>query len=167
MEEHEMISKAKEILKEIKGKFPNYPNLNKTIIEINNRLRIPSGRVKFEYSFYVIEINPHLFYPSENCSEFRETILHEIAHIIAGLSFGHSHIWKKILLRIGGNGKRCHKIKTGLKRNKTKRHLSYCSICNKEFSLSTRRKNMILKGYKFHHISCGKNSFILLKDCLV
>jgi predicted SprT family Zn-dependent metalloprotease len=41
-------------------------------------------------------------------SEVRDTILHEIAHAIAGPQAGHGLAWRSVALRIGCNGKRCY-----------------------------------------------------------
>jgi predicted SprT family Zn-dependent metalloprotease len=39
------------------------------------------------------------------------TILHEIAHALAGKSHDHDKTWKDIAIRVGCDGKRCHTIK--------------------------------------------------------
>jgi predicted SprT family Zn-dependent metalloprotease len=38
----------------------------------------------------------------------RDTILHEIAHALAGVRHNHDATWREIALRIGCTGKRCH-----------------------------------------------------------
>jgi hypothetical protein len=38
----------------------------------------------------------------------RATVLHEIAHALAGPGTGHSRQWREIALRIGGDGRRCY-----------------------------------------------------------
>jgi len=43
--------------------------------------------------------------------EITDTILHEIAHAIAGHRHGHNRTWKAIAQRIGCTGERCHEIK--------------------------------------------------------
>lgn len=40
-------------------------------------------------------------------TEVRDTILHEIAHALAGPSHGHDEVWRAIAVRIGCSGKRC------------------------------------------------------------
>jgi len=39
--------------------------------------------------------------------EVRDTILHEIAHALAGPGHGHDHVWQQIAVRIGSSGERC------------------------------------------------------------
>jgi predicted SprT family Zn-dependent metalloprotease len=41
-------------------------------------------------------------------SEVRATILHEIAHALAGKKAGHGPEWKTIAVRIGDDGERCY-----------------------------------------------------------
>jgi predicted SprT family Zn-dependent metalloprotease len=38
----------------------------------------------------------------------RNTVLHEIAHALAGPGNGHNATWRAIAIRIGCDGKRCH-----------------------------------------------------------
>ena len=42
--------------------------------------------------------------------DMRNTLLHEIAHALAGPSHGHDRTWRAHALRIGCNGQRCHKM---------------------------------------------------------
>ena len=42
--------------------------------------------------------------------DMRNTLLHEIAHALAGPRHGHDRTWRDIALRIGCDGKRCHDI---------------------------------------------------------
>jgi predicted SprT family Zn-dependent metalloprotease len=41
--------------------------------------------------------------------EFKNTVLHEIAHAIAGIDAGHGPVWKRIALEIGCDAKRLHR----------------------------------------------------------
>ena len=42
--------------------------------------------------------------------DMRNTLLHEIAHALAGPKHGHDRTWRALALRIGCNGKRCHSM---------------------------------------------------------
>jgi predicted SprT family Zn-dependent metalloprotease len=42
--------------------------------------------------------------------EFRNTVLHEIAHALAGPEHGHDEVWKRTALSIGCDAQRCHVI---------------------------------------------------------
>lgn len=41
-------------------------------------------------------------------SEFKNTVLHEIAHAIAGHAAGHGKEWKRVAQELGCDAKRCH-----------------------------------------------------------
>jgi predicted SprT family Zn-dependent metalloprotease len=49
----------------------------------------------------ITELNDHDF--------VKDTLLHEIAHALAGPGHHHDAVWKEIAQRIGCNGRRCHK----------------------------------------------------------
>ena len=42
--------------------------------------------------------------------EVRDTILHEIAHALAGPNHNHDRVWKDVARSIGCTGNRCHKV---------------------------------------------------------
>ena len=44
-------------------------------------------------------------------ADMRNTLLHEIAHALAGPMHGHDRTWRDIALQIGCDGNRCHDIK--------------------------------------------------------
>lgn len=63
-------------------------------------------------------------------AEVKNTILHEIAHAIAGNHHDHDNYWQTVCKNIGGDGKRCYGsevVKPSL------RYKAVCSTCNKEF----------------------------------
>ena len=43
-------------------------------------------------------------------ADMRNTLLHEIAHALAGAKHGHDRTWRDIALQIGCDGRRCHNI---------------------------------------------------------
>lgn len=43
-----------------------------------------------------------------NVEDVTDTILHEIAHALAGPLAGHGPVWQRIAISIGCNGKRCY-----------------------------------------------------------
>ncbi len=51
-----------------------------------------------------------LFLRAASEQEILDTILHEIAHALAGLEHHHDAVWRKIAREIGGTGERCHDI---------------------------------------------------------
>ena len=165
MTEDEMISRAEEILQEVRNSFEAYyTNLNRYIdFSTNNKLRLPAGRIRHNRrdNTYTIDINKRLFAYPENEHYFQETILHEIAHAMVGFSSNHNFYWRHTLVKIGGNGKKYHALTKGLKRNNRKRHKAFCSNCLSEFQISTQKRNKILKGYKYRHIICPDSKLLI------
>lgn len=63
--------------------------------------------------------------------QVKDTILHEIAHAIAGNSAGHGQRWKDVCIAIGAKPERCydsHSIETP-----TLRYYAICGGCGKEW----------------------------------
>jgi len=44
--------------------------------------------------------------------EMKDTVLHEIAHVLAGLQAGHGPAWRAACRKIGAKAERCHLMKT-------------------------------------------------------
>ena len=57
-----------------------------------------------------------LFLRAASEAEIRDTILHEIAHALAGFKQHHGAVWQKIARQIGCSAKRCHDIAFGAPR---------------------------------------------------
>lgn len=47
-----------------------------------------------------------------SCDQLRDTLLHEIAHVIAGLGTGHGPVWLEAARRLGCSGNRLHNMKS-------------------------------------------------------
>lgn len=68
-------------------------------------------------SRYFIALNPE--------SEVRMTVLHEIAHVLAGHEAGHGIVWQRTARRIGHSGQRTNSTATVPKG----RYVATCSTC--------------------------------------
>ena len=77
----------------------------------------------------------NVIYNSEDV--VRNTILHEIAHVLAGKQkeYGHGKIWRDIAKSIGCDGYRCGSMIVPPK------FLGVCPSCSREFKKSRRLKN--------------------------
>ena len=65
-----------------------------------------------------------------NVSKVKNTILHEIAHAIAGYRAGHGNEWKEVCIRIGAKPERCYSSKdTNVVKLK---YYAVCGACGKE-----------------------------------
>lgn len=83
-------------------------------------------------------------------AKVRDTILHEIAHVLVGEGHGHDEVWKRKAIEIGCNGQRCYsslevqavpaKYKAVCSNGhiyykyKIPRHISSCGLCSRKFS---------------------------------
>lgn len=73
--------------------------------------------------------------------EFTDTILHEIAHFMAGLHNGHNDVWKRACMSIGA---RPQKYYTGDKKvTPEKEWRSYCTACGKTCRWTHRKRSKI------------------------
>jgi predicted SprT family Zn-dependent metalloprotease len=71
--------------------------------------------------------------------EVKDTILHEIAHALAGPKQGHNNVWKTICRRIGAKPVRCYSADTvDMPKGRWK---AQCNSCKKEFHAHRRPKN--------------------------
>jgi predicted SprT family Zn-dependent metalloprotease len=62
-------------------------------------------------------------------AQIQNTILHEVAHGMAGWEAAHGYYWRRIALSIGCDGKRCHNVSTGA----GAKYKATCSGCQNEF----------------------------------
>jgi predicted SprT family Zn-dependent metalloprotease len=77
----------------------------------------------------------------------RETILHEIAHALAGPLAGHGPVWRAVCLRIGAKPQRCCDADSvSLPQGK---YSATCGGCNKTFHKHRKVKR------QYHCIACG------------
>lgn len=68
----------------------------------------------------------------------RNTLLHEIAHALAGHKAGHGKKWKTIVVEIGGTPERCFSNTTV--KLPTMKFTAKCKSCDKEFPANRKRK---------------------------
>lgn len=69
-------------------------------------------------------------------AQFRDTVLHEIAHALAGPKHNHDATWKRIARSIGCTGDRCHAVDFA-----PAKHIASCSRCGWH-----QKKNRRLRG---------------------
>lgn len=81
-----------------------------------------------------IELSYHFVYANED-AQVRETILHEIAHALAGEKAGHGPLWKTMCLRVGCKPERCDQGEAVMPRG---RWTARCAACGKEYSRHRR-----------------------------
>lgn len=79
------------------------------------------------------------YYIQNNSDEdIKDTILHEIAHAIAGPKQGHNHVWKDICRKIGARPIRCYHEAVVMPKG---RWQATCPTCNREFHCHRKPKD--------------------------
>ena len=149
----ELQNEAEEILAEVCEKFPHYQqSLAGTTIQLSGRLTSSAGNACPKRK--QVGLSVPIFSLEENRGEYRNTVLHELAHIIAGPSVqSHGAEWRSIFLELGGNGKRTHQMRA---RGRHRKHLIRCEKCDETIEVGTRMKNSIAKGRReYLHVGCG------------
>jgi predicted SprT family Zn-dependent metalloprotease len=76
-----------------------------------------------------IELSLHFVLANDE-AQVRETVLHEIAHALAGEKAGHGPAWKTMCLRVGCKPERCDK---GVAVMPTGRWQAQCPTCGKQY----------------------------------
>lgn len=51
-----------------------------------------------------------VLWPHMSPEQRRNTVLHEVAHVLAGVGQGHNAKWRRIHLSLGGDGRRCSDV---------------------------------------------------------
>src|SRR5688572_16549717 len=59
------------------------------------------------YRAKVVTLSRHLTFLNDE-PQVRDTILHEIAHALAGHAAGHGDEWKRMCVTVGANPRRCY-----------------------------------------------------------
>ena len=108
------------------------------------------------YSLKLITLSHH--YVKQNVAErpydVLDTILHEIAHALAGPRAGHGPEWVKACLLVGARPERCYDNSVVMPRGK---YIANCPKCNKEFN----RHKRIPSGYSAHCNQCGRGASLV------
>ena len=158
MNQSEILKAAGKIKDELIERFPEHEEqLRKIDFVSNSRLRTTAG--KAFYKTQIIQINCHIFAKPENEHNFRNTCLHEIAHLLVGPKNGHNRRWKMMHKKIGGNAERCHKMACTHNAAQARPYKVVCDTCGQTMAVTKRKyKNMMKiynggKGYYRH--SCG------------
>lgn len=154
----ELIPAARQIVDELASEFPHYADrLNTITWSLNDRAFTRMGRAWWtkphvELSAKALTLNPYLL---------RETVLHELAHILVpSANDGHNKRWKDVYLEIGGHGNRI--IGECLNAPPKKIRAAKCSECDEIFYLYVSKAAKIERGRHMYHRACGSYSYLYL-----
>ena len=114
----------------------NYHGLGHWLFQFD-RAKRRAGCCKYSRSMITLSI----YYVSRNGEEdVRDTILHEIAHALAGPGTGHGRIWKLKCLEIGARPVRCYSRDVDMPEG---RYSATCGGCQRKFVRHRRRKRTL------------------------
>ena len=119
----------------------------------NARTRV--GVCRFESR--IIGLSRHYVRPNP-IEEVTETILHEIAHALAGLDAGHGPRWKRIARQLGCSTDRCTRAPIDIE----PRYSLWCDTCGKRLRHYHRMPRRDFESGRYKHASCGGTSFSVL-----
>lgn len=80
-----------------------------------DRARKRFGQVQWRLDYRTGQYAPsvsfsEVLWPHMSPEQRRNTVLHEVAHVLAGVGEKHSAKWRRIHLGLGGDGKRCSDV---------------------------------------------------------
>ena len=164
MNQSEILKAAGKIKDELIERFPEHEEkLRGVDFVINSRLRTTAGTASHRTN--TVEFSRSIFAKLENEHNFKNTCLHEIAHLLVGPKNGHNRRWKMMHKKIGGNAERCHKMACDHNKGHERSHKVTCENCGEVMAVTKRKyKNMMKiynggKGYYKHN--CGGKVLIL------
>lgn len=96
------------------------------------------------------------YVPNNSEEDIKDTILHEIAHALAGPRQGHNHVWKSICITIGAKPVRCYDNTVVMPEGHWQAN---CPGCNQKFRLHRRPKNINGRYCRKCGLTNGKLSY--------
>jgi predicted SprT family Zn-dependent metalloprotease len=102
------------------------------------RVRLDNARTRLgscSYDSHTITLSRH-HVELNNEATVTDTILHEVAHALAGRDIGHGPAWKEVARRLGATPKRCAGPEVKMP---DRRFIGKCPACDKQVQRHTRR----------------------------
>jgi predicted SprT family Zn-dependent metalloprotease len=153
MNHYQIESQALAIREEIVQRFPQHMDLLRNVrMRASNRTTRALGVCRFKGGKpFEIVLSHNAFQHEANVSEFRDTVLHEIAHAIAGHKAGHGPAWKMVARMIGAKPQRCS---NGLAVSPVQYVTIACYVCQGDIKASTRQAAKAKRGTRYRHTTC-------------
>jgi predicted SprT family Zn-dependent metalloprotease len=155
----EIVMEAMRIRDELVEEYPCYADaLRRAWFLANRRLRTSAGQARYRDSR--VSLNPYLYALEANRGEFRNTVIHELAHLVAGAGKGHGPKWKAVFRHMGGNGQRCHNLEGAsafrAAPRRTRKVKVECQGCGHVLEMGIVRARRMASGRRtYRHASCG------------
>jgi predicted SprT family Zn-dependent metalloprotease len=127
-------------------------HLNVTLSKTKNALGrcfFRQGRpVKIDLSTYWVN--------ALSAEEIKDTILHEIAHAIAGYAAGHGEKWKSVCRRIGANPNRVADLPQTIRVETVKNISNYRAVCSNNACSNEVYFQRLTKNWESGRYKCGR-----------
>lgn len=137
-------------------RFPEWRDiLLGTRIEVSQRMKRSGGTA--QGLLKLVTLSGPLLQKPENEGEILNTVLHELAHVVARNIHGfniksHGPEWCAIAVALGCNGRRCHQMKT----EPRKVAMLVCDRCAAQVPAGPRQAQRIRSGAAvYRHRKCG------------
>lgn len=144
---------AKDVLRGLAADFPEHAGEIRLIrVRWCGRLTRAAGQARS--SINEITLSKKIWSFEENSlEEFKNTIIHEVAHVLVGNAHGHDATWRAMALKLGCNGEQYHELRTPPRRRQRTYEIA-CSRCGRPIEVGVMRYRRYLAGTNYHHSSC-------------
>jgi len=125
-------------------------NVEKCVISWAPRMDKCAGKAYYSASRgHRVRLSKPIYSLEENQFDFRDTVLHELAHVAC---VGHKHdlFWKRTFMYLGGSGKQRHNLKT-LPYRKNAKVMCRCNECGRQKLLGPAQAWAAQKGKRDYH----------------
>lgn len=153
MNHFQIESQALAIREEIVQRFPQHTTLLRNVrMRVSNRTTRALGLCRYRNGVpFEIVLSYNAFKHDANASEFRDTVLHEIAHAIAGRKVGHGWAWKLVATQVGARPQRCT---MNIAVSPVQHVAIACYVCNGDLKATTRQAAKAKRGARYRHTTC-------------
>jgi predicted SprT family Zn-dependent metalloprotease len=151
--ELELETEALSILAEVREHHPEHAAALATVrVRISRRLVRSAGNA--DPRLGLVQLSEPIFRLEENAPMFRNTVLHELAHVIAGPEVrAHGREWRAIFLALGGDGRRTHSLRAA---GEHRLRPARCVRCAGTVEIGPRRLRRLIHGHgRYIHVGCG------------
>lgn len=168
----EIFSAACNIRTEVMAKFPEHRMLLMNVpIVVSRRLSRTLGQVKFRGTLNAdmvsrtwtpirLELSYAAFKHEANWAEMRDTVLHEICHIIAGRKAQHNSVWVSWANKLGCKPSACGNVPVSPVKPRQFVEIA-CNSCGKPLIATTRQAAKARNGTAFYrHAGCRPSAAI-------
>jgi hypothetical protein len=109
-----------------------------------------NGRVRFSIPIWTDKRNKR-----DREARFRNTVLHELAHVIVGVRNRHNVLWRRCAKAIGCTGEVYHELATPERRRPKRNNEWPCSVCGQPMLLGPGQHRLAkYEGRQYRHRSC-------------